>query len=1116
MNGSSDLNAFRFIHLAEITAQDICGGVAMQFKVFVKKMGGVLTLAIVLAINVFWAGQAYAQVSGATLTGTVTDSSGAVIPNAQVAIADVATGVTRNVTTGGAGLYTAPNLLPGTYDVRVTTTGFSTQVQKGITLTVGAQQALDFKMQVGQVSQTVEVTTEAPTVELTSSTLSAVVNAKTVRELPLNGRSWTDLATLQPGVNAIQTQPTFATGGDRGNRGFGSELTISGMRPQSNNYRLDGISLNDYSNGAPGSVLGGNLGVDAIQEFSVLTGNYSAEYGKTAGGVVNAISRSGTNAFHGDAYEFLRNSALDAKNFFDSLTNPIPPFRRNQFGGSAGGPIIKDRTFIFGDFEAIRQAKGITNTGFVPSDAARTGNLTSGPVTVDPGAAKYLALYPHANGTVTGDIGIFSFPGQQVVSEYFVTSRVDHKFSDKDSVFGTYLYDDTDYHNPDRFDDQLIGSHTRRQIVALEENHVFSPTVVNTVRVGYNRERTANNQSAAVINPAAADPSLGAVPGLNAADMRITGISEMLGGLNSLTTTLYVWNSFQAYDDAFVTHGTHSLKFGFAAERIQENVLPRSNPGGIWNFNTLSDFLTNKPLNFTSGFANTINSRGFRETVFGAYIQDDWRVRRNLTLNLGLRYEPTTVLTENHGKLSNLVNLTDATPHLGDPLFANPTLRNFAPRVGFAWDPFGNGKAAVRGGFGLFDVLPLPYQFVLAADGAAPFSLSGSVTDGAVVNGAPVKLAGTFYSGGYPLLTATTFQEAYIEHQPKRDYVMQWNLNVQRELTSNLTATVGYIGSHGVHQPFRTEEFNNVTPQLTSAGYLVPLNGTLINPNFGSIKGSVYNNTSSYDALQVGIQKRMSDGVRAQGSFTWGKSLDDNSATVAGDQFSNSIAALWNWFDPKASRGLSDFDVARTLVLNVTWDVPGPKSASGPVGWITNGWELGGIFTAADGIPFTPTIGGGALGLKGVHPADYPDRLSGSGCSTLVNPGSINYVKTQCFALPTVTDMTFYTANCSKAKPFPTCLNLAGHGGRNSVIGPALSNLDFSLFKNNRIRRISESFNIQFRTEFFNVLNHPNFLPPTDNTAIFDGKGNPVGSAGVLTATSTTSREIQFALKFIW
>src|SRR5467141_2662165 len=314
----------------------------MQLNVFMKKMGVTLMLVIVLAIWVSWTGQAYAQVSGATLSGTVMDSSGAVIPNAQVAITDVATGVTRTVSSGSAGLYTAPNLLPGIYEVRVTAPGFSTQVQKGVTLTVGAQQALDIKMQVGQVSQTVEVTAEAPTVELTSSTLSATVNSTTVRELPLNGRSWTDLANLQPGVVAAETHAAVNV-----NRGYGAQLSISGARPQQNNYRLDGISINDYSNGGPGSVLGQNLGVEAIQEFSVLTSNYSAEYGKTSGGVVNAISRSGTNQFHGSAFDFLRNDKTEASNYFNNANRLAkPPLRRNQFGASGGWRILKDKLFL--------------------------------------------------------------------------------------------------------------------------------------------------------------------------------------------------------------------------------------------------------------------------------------------------------------------------------------------------------------------------------------------------------------------------------------------------------------------------------------------------------------------------------------------------------------------------------------------------------------------------------------------------------------------------------------------------------------------------------------------------------------------------------------------------
>src|SRR5258707_1378738 len=343
----------------------------MQFGLFGKRRSVDVWIFVLAIIGILGARQAYAQVAGATLTGTVKDSSGAVIPNAQISITDLATSVSRGVSSNAAGLYTAPNLSPGNYEVRVTSTGFRTQVQRGITLTVGAQQQLDITMQVGQINQTVEITTEAPTVEWTSSELGATVNSTTVRELPLHGRSWSDLAVLQPGVVASTTHAAVDV-----NRGYGGQLSISGARPQQNNYPVPGLRLNDYSNGGPGSVLGQNLGVEAIQEFSVLTSNYSAEYGKTSGGVVNAISRSGTNQFHGSVYEFLRNSALDANNFFDNSNGvPKPPFRRNQFGVSGGGPIRKDHTFIFGDYECIRQSEGTTESSGVPSANARLGIL---------------------------------------------------------------------------------------------------------------------------------------------------------------------------------------------------------------------------------------------------------------------------------------------------------------------------------------------------------------------------------------------------------------------------------------------------------------------------------------------------------------------------------------------------------------------------------------------------------------------------------------------------------------------------------------------------------------------------------------------------------------------
>jgi hypothetical protein len=1101
----------------------------MRCKPFRGKVSVTFSVFIILALAILGATQVYAQVAGARLTGTVKDSSGAIIPNAQVAITDMATSVTRNVSSGGAGLYTAPNLLPGNYEIRVTATGFGTLVQKGITLTVGAEQVLDIIMQVGQLSQTIEVTSEAPTVELTSSAISDVVNSSTVRELPLNGRSWTDLATLQPGVVSAETHRVDVS------RGFGSQVSISGARPQQSNYRLDGVSLNDYANGGPGSLLGGNLGVDAIQEFSVLTSNYSAEYGKSSGGVVNAISRSGANQFHGSAYEFLRNSALDARNFFDGPT--IPPFKRNQFGASAGGPIRKDRTFIFGDYEGIRQSEGITSVDTVPSVAARAGQLCSVPgtppvctpttVTVDPEIQKALGLYSLPNGALRpgGNLGVFSFASQQIVTENFFTVRLDHKISDKDSVFGAYQFDFTPLTQPDAFNDVLLGSRTNGQFAVLEENHIFSPTLVNSVRFGYNRDRADDSTGVKAINPVAADPLLGAVPGYDAPTLSIPGMTKFRGGVKATGGTVYRWNAFQIYDDASLTRRRHSVKIGVAFERDQNNTLTIPTAGQV-SFGSLSDFLTNNPSKFLAFFPNLETERGNRQSIIGAYVQDDWRWRSNLTLNLGVRYEMSTVPTEIHGEISNLYNITDAQPHClkfvtgciaTGPYFHNPTLRNFDPRVGFSWDPFRNGKTAVRGGFGMYDSLPLLYEFITLNGRQAPFFENGSVTSG--------LQAGSFPSGLFGLLNPLKqFEQQYVEPNPKRNYVMQWNLNVQRELTPSVAMLIGYVGSRGVHQPFRADDANIVMPTLSAAGYLWPSpvhSGTVINPNVGAIRFLDWGGDSFFDALEFGVTKKMSHGVQFQGSYTWGKSIDTNSGVLAGDTFLNSITSL-PWYNLKLGRGLSDFNIGRTVVINVIWQVPQRKSLSGPAGWVVNGWVLAAIYKANDGVPFTATFGTGGdpLGLNSTDPVTVPNRLTGSGCSSLVNPGNPNnYIKTQCFAVPTAPSTAFYTANCDpKFGTSPQCFNLRGNAGRNILTGPGLTNLDFSLFKNNPIKRISESFNAQFRVEVFNILNHANFSQPVtpDNTDIFDASGLPTGAAGLLTSTATTAREIQFALKMIW
>jgi hypothetical protein len=1109
-------------------------------------------VSVAIALLLTNATPSRAQVAGATLTGTITDSSGGQVPNAQIVIKDVSTGVERTVTTNKDGFYIAANLLPAEYQVTVSVPGFNTEIKNGIKLNVGMEQEFNLVLQVGTVTHRVEVTAEAPAVQLSTSDISATVQATTVRELPLNGRSWTDLAALQPGVDTIQTQPSFSSGADRGNRGFGQQLTISGARPQQNNYRLDGVSLNDYANGAPGSVLGGSLGVDAIQEFSVLTSNYSAEYGKTSGGVINAITRSGTAAFHGSAYEFLRNSALDARNFFDGPQ--IPSFKRNQFGGSIGGPIIKERTFFFFDYEGIRQSKGITAVTTVPSLDARNGMIHDSDgnpitVTIDPNIEKALAFYHLPNGPITDnpDLAQYRFSGQQVVNENFYTTRLDHKISEKDSMSGTYLFDKTPYTSPDGVNAVLLTTKSSRQIAVLEETHIFKPSFANSARFGYNYENVDNNTGAKALIPEAGDTSLGTFPGRTAPQINnVAGLTNFLGGVGGESAYFYHWNTFQLYDDAFINKGTHTIKFGFAAERMELEIKALSDPNGIFQFKNLQAFYANNPSRFKGGIASTLSPRNLRQTLAGGYIQDDWRFKPNLTLNLGLRYEMVTVPTETAGKLAVLRNLSDATPHLGDPFFNNPTTKNFEPRVGFAWDPFRNGKMAVRGGFGMFDVLPLPYQFTLLTTLAAPFFQYTSINNPGV---------GSFPSN-LPPLPANKLRATYIDPNPKRNYVMQYNLNIQYQLTPSLTSLLAYVGSRGIHQPYRPDDADIVLPTLTPSGYLFPKVDALgnlftptcnqldpngsdpdtcappnrINENYGSVRGMFYEGQSYYNALEAQLAKRMSHGFQVQGTFTWGRSIDTSSATVAGDAFGNSIASPSFFFNPRASRGVSDFNVARTLVINGLWELPSPKSITGPARFLTEGWQLGIIFTASTGIPFTPTFGTGG-DPNGTLSSDdwaYPNRLGGSGCQSLTNSGNPNnYIKTQCFAVPVAPNQAFFDANCDPAPPSLgaalapgdlRCFNLKGNSGRNIAVSPGLTSVDFSVFKNNYIRKISETFNIQFRAEMFNVFNHANFAPPVtpDNTDIFDPTGAPTGVAGLLTRTTTTAREIQFALKVIF
>jgi hypothetical protein len=1117
-----------------------------------------------------------AQVAGATLSGTITDATGAVIANAQISAKNTATTLVSSTTTNSDGFYSIPNLLPAEYQITISAPGFSTK-QTTLTLTVGAKQVLNLAMAVGQAQQVVQVTEQAPTIQLATSTISDNVEGAEVRDLPLNGRDWGSLATLQPGVASVRTQEQVTQVGSHA-RGLGMQLTIDGARPTQNTYRLNGMVINDYSNAGPGSVLGQNLGVDAIQEFSVLTSNYTAEYGYTSGGVINAITRSGTNQFHGSAYEFLRNSALDAADFFENANGlKKAEFRRNQFGGSAGGPIKKDKIYVFGDYEGLRQSKGISHTAHTPSPNARVGILNDGlpaPGTcpgnsalptpqsnacVDPEIAKFFTFYPTPNAGLIGqgDTGNYAFSGAQVVPENYYTFRGDVKLSDKDNLNASYYYDHSSFTQPDALNqvsDQFVVG---RQGGAIEETHIFSPALSNTVRLGYSRSYGDGQLTPTAINPAAADPAFGMAPGFFAPRINpVGGLTGFQGGLRGQSVQNYTQQTFQEYDDAVLNIGTHNLKFGGSLIRLHEDLFAPFTEDGNVTFSSLRNFLANVPLRASPPPNIAALSPHYnRDWIIGVYVQDDWKIRPNLTLNIGLRYEMATIPSEKYGRIANLPTIeTDPGAGVFNHAYFphNPTAKNFEPRLGFAWDPFHNGKTAVRGGFGLFDALPLPYELVINNAQTSPFHVAP------IISGPP---AGSFPLGIAALTTnppAAAQVWNYVDTNIKRNYIYQYNLNIQHQITPNTTVTVAYAGSRGIHNPFQTDEINTVFPTQIGNRWLFPapvcsgpfspvaLNppasckvqggtgivpGHPVNTNVAEIQTTLWQSMSYYNALQVQVEKRISHGLQATASFTWGKTMDTSSGSFAGDNFAADVTPTIPWWDLKITRGLSDFHVGRNLTLNVLYELPVPASFHGPARFLAAGWQLGTILQASDGVPLWPLDGieGDPMGQLNSEPLAIPDRLTGGGCSSLINPGNPNnYIKAQCL-VNAQAPAGFNLANCDQAfvpnfaannpgqsLPANTCINLLGNLGRNSIIGPGLINVDYSMVKNTKIPKISESFNVQFRAEFFNVLNHPNFAPPVNNLEAIDPTGKPTPGFGQITNLQVPSREIQFALKFIW
>ena len=1018
---------------------------------------------------------ASAQTVGASLQGIVTDPGGAALPNAQVVVRNVATGASWELKTDATGHYRAPLVQPGDYELHVSSTGFQAISRRGIQLAVGQNAVVDVRLELGRFGEELTVTGEPPVVNLTSGSVSGLVGDKEIRELPLNGRSFQQLALLQTGVT-----PALAAGNDVVG-GRTPKISINGARPEQNSFLLDGTDINNVYNKTPGSSAGVLLGVEAILEFQVLTNAYSAEFGRSAGGVINAVTRSGANASRGSGFEFYRNSALDAKNFFDPGNQPKPHFFRHQFGVVAGGPIVRDRTFYFGAFESLIERLGVTGVTSVPDDNARAGALPGRTVTLHPAIPAYLeTLFPRANGrSLGGGAAEYLFSKTQPTNEYFGQMRIDHRFEGGDSLFARYTFDDgkVDRVPANKPPISITKEHSRNQYLTVEQQHLFSPALLNTVKGGINRSVSLADNVRTIDVP----PSLSWLPGEKFGYLTITGLVSEMAGDFRLPRDDYLTN-WQLGDTLFWSRGAHAARFGFQSQLVQFHQNTTSQQGGIVTFPNLAAFLQGQPSNVDFAVPGLIDPiRDYKQWLFGFFAQDDVRVRKNLSLNLGLRYEFITTPTEVNGKLSNLRHVTDASLTIGGPWHSNPSLKNVAPRLGFAWDPSRSGSTAVRGGFGIFydEILPKYYFF------------SGSLNP-------PFTTRTTIANPPFPVVTANFNPDAPIKAQLQTvnydlqsPFIMQYNVGVQRALPGSWDVFVGYVGSRGKNL-LRVGDANLASDTIVDGVKTYQPAAGRRNPTFGPIFQRVTDARSFYDSLQVSVMKRNSHGLRGQVSYTLAKSTDDSSGINSQDYDSGVQYAL-DWYDPTYDRGPSAFQARHNLTFNWSWEIPAP--ASGAAARLLGGWQLNNVTTLQTGQPFTVRLGfnrSGNLNTTGFSMNERPDLRAGYSANPVLG-GSDRYWDISAFALP--------------------ARNTRGNLGRNTLVGPGLVNADLSLIKSIRIKGQRA---IQVRLEAFNFPNRPNFAVPSGRIAFTNAAGDVAPNWGRITSTVTTARQIQLGIKYVF